>query len=127
MLKKLLRFTLVGIVGAVIDYSVRTLLLALGMPGVVARAGSYIVGSTAAYYLNSWVTFDGQRDTKEKTRAAVSYLLCFLTAVGVDWVVRAGFGDSKQVLLASWVVSQACATALNFLLQAFWVFRSGRN
>ena len=104
----------------------RTLLLAIGMPGVAARAGSYIVGSTVAYYLNSWVTFAGQRDRKEKARAAIAYLLCFLTAVGVDWLVRAGFDDSREVLLGSWVASQGCATALNFLLQAFWVFRQRR-
>ncbi len=57
--KKIGAFTLVGVVGACFDFGTRTLLLNLGVIGFVARACSYIVGSTVAYYLNSFFTFQG--------------------------------------------------------------------
>lgn len=127
ILRKITRFTLVGVVGAVADFGTRTLLLALGVPATVSRGGSYIVGSTVAYYLNSAVTFGGDRSRAEKLRAAASYVLCFCTAVLVDKLSRALlpelFPELAYVVEISWVVSQAAATALNFLLQNFWVFR----
>lgn len=123
MYRKILRFGMVGVIGAVVDLSTRTLLLHLGAPGVFARGGSYIVGSTVAYYLNSYLTFSGERSPAEKARAATSYVICFAAAVLVDWFIGHVFPTMPGVLFWSWFVSQGVATTLNFLLQNFWVFR----
>ena len=125
-MNKLIRFVGVGCVGAVCDYGTRTLLLHLGVIGVLARAGSYIVGSVVAYYLNSYVTFDGDRSAAEKRRAAVVYLFCFGAAVLVDFLCRRQLDSLPHYRFWAWFVSQAVATVLNFLLQNFWVFRAGR-
>lgn len=123
LLRKLSSFVLVGIVGAVVDFSIRSLLLHFGLPGTLARAGSYISGSTVAYYLNSYFTFNGVRSREEKLKATASYVACFLTAVAVDYAMRRVFGESGSALFWSWFFSQAAATSLNFLLQNMWVFR----
>nr|WP_274709833.1 GtrA family protein [Corynebacterium sp. c6VSa_13] len=117
-------FTAVGVGGAVVDYSTRLLCLGLGMPSSAARGVSYIAGSTFAYLANSVVTFSGQRSREEVRRAAISYLLCFLVAVGVDRVVLTVGDGCDHILVWSWVVSQAAATVLNFMLQRLWVFRA---
>ena len=107
-----------------LDFGTRTLLLNLGVIGFVARACSYIVGSTVAYYLNSFFTFQGDRSGAEKARAAVVYTICFLTAVVVDALMRNWGTDLPHILFWSWFVSQAVATVLNFVLQNTWVFRA---
>lgn len=121
---KLLRFALVGVAGALVDFSTRALLLHLGFPGSVARGCSYIIGSTVAYYLNSYVTFGGERSRFEKLRAATAYLLCFSAAVAVDVLLRHLAPSLPGVLFWSWFGSQVVATMLNFLLQNWWVFRT---
>ncbi|WP_075690982.1 GtrA family protein [Corynebacterium sphenisci] len=123
MIAKILRFTLVGIVGAIADYGSRHLLIGYGVDPSISRAMSYVLGSTVAYYLNSFVTFSGSRRGPEKARAAASYLACFASAVCVDYAVRRALPGYAHVLTVSWVVSQAVATMLNFTLQNWWVFR----
>ena len=114
LLKKGINFTLVGVVGAIFDYGTRFILLHFGVPAFIARGSSYIVGSTVAYYLNSFFTFKGDRSAAEKTRATISYIVCFCTAVFVDMIVRHTMADVPHVLTISWVISQAAATILNF-------------
>lgn len=122
-----LKFTGIGIFGALIDYGTRTLMLYLGVWPFAARGISYIVGSTFAYYANSFLTFGGDRSAAEKFRAAVTYVVCFCTAVLVDFAVRHLFPGMPHVLFWSWFFSQAAATVLNFGLQNVWVFRAGRE
>ncbi|APT85633.1 hypothetical protein CAQU_11935 [Corynebacterium aquilae DSM 44791] len=122
MTKQLVRFVLVGIVSACVDYGSRTLLLHVVSP-MLARGGSYILGSTCAYFLNSFFTFSGERTRAEMTRAALSYVFCFIAAVGVDAIVRNIYHGPMYMFLA-WFFSQAVATVLNFLLQRNWVFQS---
>lgn len=119
-----LKFTGIGIVGALIDYGTRTLMLHLGVWPFVARGISYIVGSTFAYYANSFFTFGGDRSRAEKLRATVTYVVCFVTAVLVDFVFRHSFAGLPHYLFWSWFFSQAAATILNFGLQNLWVFKA---
>ena len=125
LIKKGINFTLVGVVGAIFDYGTRFILLHFGVPAFIARGSSYIVGSTVAYYLNSFFTFQGDRSAAEKRRAAISYILCFCTAVLVDLVARHMLADVPHMLTISWVLSQAAATLLNFTIQNVWVFQAG--
>ncbi|MDO5730992.1 GtrA family protein [Corynebacterium sphenisci] len=123
MIGRILRFTLVGVVGGITDYGSRYLLIAYGVDPSISRAMSYVLGSTVAYYLNSFFTFSGNRTGPEKAKAAASYLACFISAVCVDYAVRRTLPEYVHVLTVSWVVSQAVATTLNFTLQNWWVFR----
>ncbi|MEJ4100825.1 GtrA family protein [Corynebacterium mastitidis] len=119
------RFIAVGMVGACCDYGSRMLLLWAGAGGAPSRAGSFLVGSTVAYLLNSAVTFSGRRDPGEVARAGVAYGASFVTAVAVDALCRASVYSGPWHVTVAWVASQACATALNYWLQSRWVFRGG--
>lgn len=123
MVRKLFRFGLVGIAGAAFDYGSRAFLISVSVDPTVARGLSYAIGSTVAYLLNSYYTFDGERSQREKLRATVSYVICFFCAVVVDHLLRMLFPSFEHILFVSWVASQAVATTLNFLLQNFWVFK----
>ena len=116
-----------GIFGAVTDYAVRYVLLDFGAWPVAARAASYAVGSIVAYYLNSFVTFNGRRSVEEKARAASVYAACFAVAVSVDFIVRNLFPSVNHVLFWAWFVSQGCATVVNFSMQKYWVFAHSRS
>lgn len=122
-----LKFTGIGVFGALIDFGTRQLMLYLGVWPFAARGISYIVGSTFAYYANSFLTFGGDRSAAEKARAAITYVVCFCTAVLVDFGWRHGFARMPHVLFWSWFFSQAAATVLNFGLQNLWVFRAHRT
>ncbi|WPF66052.1 MULTISPECIES: GtrA family protein [unclassified Corynebacterium] len=117
------RFLLVGVFSALCDYGSRAALLWLGVGFAPSRAGSFIVGSTVAYLLNSMVTFSGKRNPAEVLRAGVAYGASFGTAVAVDALCRAFLYSGSWAITAAWVTSQACATTLNYLLQSRWVFR----
>lgn len=123
-LRKVACFAAVGAISAVVDYGSRFLLLEVGILAFTARGISYILGSTVAYYLNSFFTFQGNRSRAEKGRALVTYALCFAAAVTVDFLVRFFFPDLPYVMTIAWFVSQAATTALNFLAQNLWVFRT---
>ncbi|WP_040766322.1 GtrA family protein [Tsukamurella sp. 1534] len=127
LIRRLAAFGAVGLAGAATDFGVRQLLLEIGAAPTAARAVSYIAGSTVAYYLNSHFTFAGDRSRLEKTRAAVVYAVCFGLAVVVDLIVRKTLPDAPHVLVVSWVISQAVATGVNFVLQSVWVFRAHRE
>lgn len=122
-LRKISTFILVGVMGAFSDYGTREILLSFGALGFVARGCSYIVGSTVAYYLNSYFTFEGNRSRSEKLRAMLAYCVCFVSAVLVDLLLRERFSELPHILFISWFASQAVATVLNFTLQNFWVFK----
>ncbi|GAA1708630.1 hypothetical protein GCM10009702_08780 [Propioniferax innocua] len=121
-----LKFTAIGIFGALIDYGTRQLMLHLGVWPFAARGISYIVGSTFAYYANSFLTFSGDRSAAEKMRATVTYIVCFCAAVLVDFGWRHTFPEMQNTLFWSWFASQATATILNFSMQNLWVFKAAK-
>ncbi|NMM91250.1 hypothetical protein B2J88_44285 [Rhodococcus sp. SRB_17] len=120
--KHVLLFCMVGTAGAVFDFGTRSVLVAFGLNPAVSRGISFVVGSSLAYSLNSRFTFAGNRSAKEKWRAALSYLICFLIAIVVDGIARRFNSFGETTLTAAWVISQAAATSVNFLLQKYYVF-----
>lgn len=120
--KRILLFCVVGTAGAAADFGTRSVLLALGLNPAVSRGISFVVGSSLAYSLNSRFTFAGNRSAREKGRAVLVYLICFLIAIVADGLARRLLGTGDFTLTAAWVISQAAATSVNFLLQKYYVF-----
>ncbi|NMM92445.1 hypothetical protein B2J88_50850 [Rhodococcus sp. SRB_17] len=120
--KRILLFCMVGTAGAVFDFGTRSVLLSLGLNPAVSRGISFAVGSSLAYSLNSRFTFAGNRSAKEKVRATLVYLICFLIAIVVDGIARRFISSGDFTLTAAWVISQTAATSMNFLLQKYYVF-----
>lgn len=115
---------IVGVIGAAIDFGTMHFLETSGANALIGRAISYILGSLFAYYGNSVVTFSGNRSTTEKLRAFIVYTACLIMAVLVNKLARIPLADFEHTVFLSWVISQATATTLNFILQSKWVFTS---
>lgn len=117
------RFGLVGVVGAITDYGSMLGMLGLGLQVDLARAASFVLGSTAAYLLNRRWTFTSRRDTREVLSVAATYGLTFLLIVAVYALTRRVLPESMWRLTAAWVISQGIGTTFNFLTQRMIIFR----
>ncbi|MEO5309037.1 GtrA family protein [Corynebacterium sp. c3Ub_189] len=113
-----------GVIGAAIDFGTMHFLETSEENALISRANSYILGSLFAYYANSVVTFSGNRSTTEKLRAFIVYTACLIKAVLGNKLARTPLADFEHTVLLSWVISQATATTLNFILQSKWLFTS---
>lgn len=128
--RRILRFVLIGGCCAVLDLGTYQLLRALGMDhvpwGDLARACSFTLGTTAAYFLNRRFTFAaGYREgIGQKSGYAVVYGFAFCVAVGVNRLFLELLGDGELYSSLAWVISQGTATAVNFVLLNWVVFRA---
>lgn len=116
-------FILFGCFAAVVDYSSYRLLIALDLAPSVARASSYVAGSTTAFILNRRWAFRGNGSRAEMVRGASTYLLVFLVIVGSNWLFLHLFNGWESALPLAWFLSQAIGTTLNFFTQKLFVFR----
>ncbi|WP_020668852.1 GtrA family protein [Amycolatopsis nigrescens] len=126
---QLVRFALIGGFCAVLDFGVYQGLRALGMdmtPWVdVARAISFVVGTTTAYFLNRKFTFSagGKSGAGQVGGFVLLYTVTFFVAVGMNRWMLYLLPDSTWKTTLGWVVSQATATTINFVMLKWVVFR----
>ncbi|GAB2980766.1 GtrA family protein [Amycolatopsis acidiphila] len=129
LLGQLVRFALIGGFCACLDLGVYTGERALGMNHVpwdtVARAISFIVGTTTAYFLNRKFTFSAGR--KEGAAQVGSFVLLytvtFFVAVGMNALMLQVLPPASWQPTLAWVISQGTATAINFVMLKWVVFR----
>lgn len=119
---QVVRFGLVGGVGAVVDYSSMMLVLAAGVAEDPARALSFLCGSTVAYLLNRRFTFESRRDTREVVSLAVVLTITYVLIIAVHAVTWRALPPSPWTLTLAWAVSQGLGTSFNFLAQRLVVF-----
>jgi putative flippase GtrA len=133
LIGQLLRFALIGGFCALLDYGTYTGERALGMeasPWVnIARAISFIVGTTTAYFLNRKFTFSaGRKQGKGQVGSFVSlYTVTFFVAVGVNALMLAVLPQWTFQPTLAWVISQGTATAINFVMLKWVVFREPKS
>ncbi|WP_158888550.1 GtrA family protein [Amycolatopsis anabasis] len=126
---QLIRFGLIGGFCALVDFGSYQALRALGMDATpwvdIARAISFIIGTTTAYFLNRKFTFSAGRKSGMGQIGAfiLLYGVTFFVAVGVNrWMLHLLPESSWKASLA-WVISQATATCINFVMLKWVVFR----
>ncbi|WP_433801074.1 GtrA family protein [Actinomycetospora sp. CA-084318] len=127
---QLVRFVLIGGFAACVDLGVYQLLLALGVWAPLAKGVSFILGTTTAYLLNRRFTFAASSGGGAKFLGFVAlYGSTFAANVAVNSLVL-HLLDAPTVnppLLSSflaWVIAQACATTINFVVMKWVLFRS---
>jgi putative flippase GtrA len=124
LLDQAVRFVAFGVLSAGVDFGIYELLLHFGLWADAAKAISFICGTVTAYLLNRRWTFDSKGGAAPAIRFAMLYSVTFFVNVGVN---AAGLAllraDSWRVPLA-WVIAQAVATVINFVLLRTVVFRS---
>jgi putative flippase GtrA len=121
---QLSRFVAVGALSALVDFGIYQALLGLGLWVHAAKAISFICGTATAYLLNRRFTFDS---TGGKARLAGFMLLygtTFALNIGMNALMLAVLpADVPLRVSLAWVIAQATATAVNFVMLRTVVFR----
>lgn len=124
---QLLRFVLVGGFCALLDYGSYQLLRAIGMDGPgwvdLARAISFVIGTTTAYVLNKRFTFNATGGLRQVSSFILLYGTTFFIAVGVNRLMLLVLPEAAWQSTLAWVISQGAATTINFVMLKLVVFR----
>ena len=123
LVDQLVRFVAVGLLGAVVDLTVYTLSLHLGLWTTAARALSFLCGTTTAYVLNRRWAFQVEGSAKRATGFALLYTTTFFVILGVNALALAVLPESSWRITLAWALSQGFGTAVNFVMLRLVVFR----
>lgn len=131
MVAQLARFVVVGVFCALLDYGTYQGLRALGMSVApwadIARAISFVVGTTTAYFLNKRFTFEAAGGgAKQVSGFVLLYGTTFAVAVAVNRLMLLLLPHAGWAPTVAWVVSQGTATMINFVMLRFVIFRQPR-
>ncbi len=124
LLGQLLRFGVVGAFSAVVDLTVYTLGLHLGLTTYLARALSFAAGTTTAYALNRRWTFEATGGARRATGFALLYGTTFGVILAVNALALVLLPEGPWRITLAWAVSQGLGTAVNFVMLRLVVFRS---
>jgi len=121
------RFVLVGCLAAVVDYGIYQTLLHLDLHASVAKAISFICGTTAAYLLNRRFTFSAPAagGAGRFTGFLLLYGTTFFVNVGVNAVALKLIPEMSFRITICWLIAQATATSINFLVLRTVIFKRG--
>lgn len=119
---QLIRFVAIGVLAAAVDFGTYHLILGFGVYSAIAKAISFILGTTTAYLLNKRFTF--------RASGGNAALVKFMLLYGVTFFVNVGMNQLCLHLLASWswkynvswLIAQGTATAINFVMLRLVVF-----
>ena len=123
------KFLLVGVFNTLVGCGTMFLLYNLaGCSYWLSSAANYIVGGVVSFFLNKYFTFQNhERSWKQVIRFAVNVAVCYLLAYGIakplTLHVLAGQPVNIQENVAM-LAGMCLYTALNYVGQRFWAFRS---
>ena len=125
LVNQLARFVLIGGFCALVDYGVYQGLLALGLWVHVAKALSFVAGTTTAFFLNRRFTFAaGRGGIGQVGGFALLYTVTFFVNVGMNALMLHWLPESGWRITVAWVVAQGLATVINFVMLRTVVFRT---
>ncbi|QIS17081.1 GtrA family protein [Nocardia terpenica] len=130
---QIVRFVLTGALSAVVDFGLYVLLMtAFGVPRDIAKACSFIVGTTTAYLINRRWTFKAEPSRARFVAVVILYAVTFAAQVGMNALLNdvlpamrvhlAGHAVTGAVLVA-FVIAQGTATVINFIVQRAVIFK----
>jgi putative flippase GtrA len=117
------RFVAIGAFCALVDFGVYQGLLALGTYVHLAKAISFICGTTTAYLLNRRFTFATSGGKGRFAGFVALYGTTFALNVGVNALALAFLPDMPLRITLAWVLAQGTATVVNFVMLRSVVFR----
>lgn len=124
---QLIRFVITGGISAVVDYG---LLVAgmnlLGLHPSLAKAISFVAGTTTAYLINRRWTFQADPSKKRFLAVVALYGVTFALQVGLfslayPWLL--GLSNQTVAQFVGFVFAQGIATTVNFIIQRGLIFR----
>lgn len=124
---QLVRFVATGALSAMVDFGLLNLLMQLGLGYTVAKAISFVAGTTTAYLINRRWTFAAAHSNRRFLMVVVLYAVTFALQVGIFAVLYPALQRTSMpevaVRLAAFVVAQGVATTVNFIVQRTVIFR----
>lgn len=119
-----MRFVLIGGFCALVDFGVYQGLLAAGLWIHLAKALSFVAGTTTAFFLNRRFTFAaGRGGVSQVGGFALLYTVTFFVNVGVNALMLQVLPSFGWRITVAWVVAQGFATVINFVMLRTVVFR----
>jgi putative flippase GtrA len=124
---QLVRFVLTGGLSAIVDFGLLVILMWFGLGHRPAKALSFLAGTTTAYLINRRWTFRASPSARRFFAVVTLYGLTFGLQVGLfsvlfEWLTDAGI-RRLVVQFIAFVIAQGVATAVNFLVQRFVIFK----
>jgi putative flippase GtrA len=127
LVNQLFRFVVVGGLAAVVDYGTYQLLLHIGLgQGAwvnLAKACSFILGTTTAYLLNKRWTFNVRSGATSLFQFVVLYGTTFFVNVGMNALSLHVLPEFDWKRSVAWVIAQGTATAINFVVLRMVIWR----
>ncbi|MER5264272.1 GtrA family protein [Actinosynnema sp. NPDC002837] len=125
--RQAMMFVLVGALCAGLDYGTYSTLLAFGAWVHAAKAVSFTIGTTAAFFLNRRLTFGVPAGgVRQVAGFALLYLSTFIANVLVNALVLHLLPPFRVEYAVAWLIAQGVATAVNFAGLRAVVFRVGK-
>ncbi|WP_007025090.1 GtrA family protein [Saccharomonospora iraqiensis] len=128
LLTQVLRFVLIGGFCALVDSGIYWLLLQAGLWVHLAKALSFIAGTTTAFFLNRRFTFTGAQKggAGQLGGFVLLYTVTFFVNVGTNALALHLLPDLRWRVALAWVLAQGTATTINFIMLKWVVFREAR-
>lgn len=128
VVNQLFRFVAIGGFCAIIDFGTYSMLLGLaGWPTWLSKSISFILGTTASYFINRKFTFSaaGTGNSKAKAGAfALVYTVTFFVNTGSnELLVQLFQAHEPWQFTLFWVIAQGLGTLINFVMLKWVVFR----
>jgi len=120
---QLIRFVLTGGLSAVVDFGTYQAMLHLGLYIHLAKAISFVLGTTTAYLLNRRWTFQAAGGRRQFVSVFGLYALTFVVQIGVNAAVLTLVTHNLEGTTVAYVVAQGTATVINFVVQRAVIFR----
>ncbi len=118
------RFLVTGGLSAIVDFGLYLLMFSVfGVQLDLAKAISFIVGTTTAYLINRRWTFQAPPSRSRFIAVMVLYGLTFAIQVGINHIFVVSFDDKPWRLPVAFVIAQGTATVINFIVQRAVIFR----
>ncbi|WP_307849472.1 GtrA family protein [Qaidamihabitans albus] len=129
LLTQVMRFVLIGGFCALVDSGIYWALLQAGTWVHLAKALSFIAGTTTAYFLNRRFTFTGARNggAGQVGGFMLLYTVTFFVNVGTNALALHLLPDLTWRIALAWVIAQGTATTINFVMLKWVVFREPRG
>jgi len=120
---QLIRFVLTGGLSAVVDFGSYQVMLHFGLYIHLAKAISFVLGTTTAYLLNRRWTFQAAGGGKQFASVVGLYALTFVVQIGVNALVLTSVPENLWGTTVAYVIAQGAATVINFVVQRTVIFR----